>query len=223
MFDGGAIALRFLYPDSTTLVDYMELELPDCMSMQNMSHNYQYHVTPAPSSSRRTDTAMQTVRLVPHLPGRWSSDQRVLWLYPRIRCAAYALSVCGTARSYHTVCSRLRAAVPSRRVKSSVFVRYGQRLTPPPQTTGKSWCGPRTTRALCSSASSGSDFDWRLQRIDVVAAPVALAKPPKRLAPSLTWAPVDFFAPNSTAAGIAHSIAMFRAVGTSSNPPQSAS
>ena len=31
---------------------YMELELPDCISVQNMSHNYQYHVVPAPSSSR---------------------------------------------------------------------------------------------------------------------------------------------------------------------------
>jgi hypothetical protein len=92
MFDGGAIALRLLYPDSTVLVDFMELELPDCISMQNMSHNYQYHVMPAPFSSwLRTNTATHTIRLVPHIPGRWVSDQRVLWLYPRIRYAVHYL------------------------------------------------------------------------------------------------------------------------------------
>ena len=42
--------------------------------------------------------------------------------------------------------------------------------------------------------------------------------PPRRLAPSLTWAPIYFFAPNNTAAGIAHSIAMFRAVGMTTVP-----
>jgi hypothetical protein len=93
MFDGGAIALRLLYPDSTILVDFMELELPDCITMQNMSHSYQYRIIPAPSSSwLRTNTATHTIRLVPRIPGRWSSDQRVLWLYPRIRCAAHCLS-----------------------------------------------------------------------------------------------------------------------------------
>jgi hypothetical protein len=55
----------------------------------------------------------------------------------------------------------------------------------------------------------------------VVSTPLALAKPPRRLAPSLTWAPIYYFAPNSTAAGIAHSIAMFRAVGTASTPTRS--
>ena len=138
MFDGGAIALRLLYPDSTVLVDYMELELPDCMSVQNMSHNYQYHVVPAPSSRRlRTNTATHTVRLIPHLRGRWSSDQRVLWLYPRIRCAARGLPVRQACSVTLSVGHMFAAALRSR-VTSSTFVHYGHRLTRQPKTTGKS-------------------------------------------------------------------------------------
>ena len=154
----------------------MELELPDCITMQNMSLNYQYHVIPAPptSSSGRlqteTNTATRgTIRLVPHIPGRWATDQRVLWLYPRISCTA----------------------------PSSQIIKV---------------------RALRSEADATATDNWQTLNIDVVATPVALKTPPKRLAPSLTWADIYFFAANRTEAGIAHSIAMFRAVGMTTIP-----
>ena len=47
MFDGGTLSLRLLYPDSKLLVSFIELEMPDCMSVSNMSQNYKYSVVPA--------------------------------------------------------------------------------------------------------------------------------------------------------------------------------
>ena len=51
MFDGGTIAMRLMYPhpsESDMDVDFIELELPPCMVIQNYTRKYRYSVIPAP-------------------------------------------------------------------------------------------------------------------------------------------------------------------------------
>jgi hypothetical protein len=60
--------------------------------------------------------------------------------------------------------------------------------------------------------------NWQELQVSVVATPTPLANPPKRLAPSLTWAPTFHFAPNETAEGMEHSIRMFNNVGMTTIP-----
>lgn len=168
MFDGGAIALRLFYPDSKLDIAFMEAELPPCIVLQNTSRNYKYTVVSAPSQPD-PGSGTHRVRLLPTPAGRWSSAQRVLWLLPRISCAAH---------------------------------------------------GTKTIRVrpLLTEAFARETGNWQEIRANIVPIPTALAKSPKRLAPSLTWAPVYHFAPNETAAGIAHSIQMFRNVGMTTIP-----
>eukprot|EP01045_Picozoa_sp_COSAG04_P005318 COSAG04_NODE_245_length_18929_cov_6.708391_4_plen_3740_part_00 len=168
MFDGGTLSLRLLYPDSKMLVSFIELEMPDCMSVGNMSQNYKYNVIPAPTQAV-AQGGTSRVRLVPTMTGRWSSAQRVLQLWPHISCA----------------------------VPSSVSVKI---------------------RALRSADDASGDGNWQRLAVELVAPPTPLAQPPKRLAPSLSWAPTEYFAPNATTAGVAHSIKMFRAVGMTTIP-----
>lgn len=59
---------------------------------------------------------------------------------------------------------------------------------------------------------------WQPLDARVVATPRPLPSPPKRLAPSLTWTDIAHFAPNATAQGKAHSLAMFRALGLTAVP-----
>jgi hypothetical protein len=95
-FDGGAISMRLLYPDTKTPVQYVELELPSCMTVQNTSKNYKYTVSPAPSMSGGGHAGggggsggggSHRVRLTPYPVGSWASAQRNIWLHPLISCA----------------------------------------------------------------------------------------------------------------------------------------
>ena len=102
-FDGGAVSMRLFYPDTKTLVEFIELELPSCMAMQNVSKNYRYTVatvtegttgaTGGSSGDSGGGGGHYRVRLTPYPAGRWASDQRELWLHPLISCAAPSTQV----------------------------------------------------------------------------------------------------------------------------------
>jgi hypothetical protein len=109
MFDGGVINLNLMMPFSMEPVDYMEFELPSCMSLPNASdaNKYRYSVANVPSYSPSgdgggaawqqrpglanlsdtTNSDTYRVRLTAGQVGMWSSDQRTLQLWPRISCA----------------------------------------------------------------------------------------------------------------------------------------
>eukprot|EP01047_Picozoa_sp_COSAG01_P078467 COSAG01_NODE_14509_length_1445_cov_1.626300_1_plen_351_part_10 len=61
------------------------------------------------------------------------------------------------------------------------------------------------------SVSAPADGSWQELELKVVSPPVAPAVAPNRLAPSLTWAPSNFF--SATDDDMAHSLRMFRAIG----------
>lgn len=73
-------------------------------------------------------------------------------------------------------------------------------------------------RPLLTEAAAQLPDNWQELQVSVVATPTPLANPPKRLAPSLTWAPTFHFAPNETAEGMEHSIRMFNNVGMTTIP-----
>lgn len=72
-------------------------------------------------------------------------------------------------------------------------------------------------RPLLTEAHAEATDNWQRLEVDIVAVP-SIPSVPKRLAPSLTWAPAYHFAPNETAAGLAHSVQMFRNVGMTTIP-----
>ena len=169
------LRLSFLQPQSTVKIAHFELELPHCISLQNVSRpEVMYQVAASPSVQGAATPAaggqLNRVRLTPRIAGVWASEQRVLWLFPRISCAA-----------------------------------------PSAQTL-------RIRTLLSQSAGAPGEADWQELRVRVVPVPSGPAVPPKRLAPSLTWAPIYNFAPNDSAAGIAHSMRMFRSVGMTTMP-----
>ena len=71
-------------------------------------------------------------------------------------------------------------------------------------------------------AAGEDDRNWQQLMVQIVAQPRLTVPPPKRLAPSFSWSATEHFSPNSTAAGLAHSIGVFRAVGMTTIPQMAA-
>ena len=180
MFDGGTIALRLFFPGggcgSLTLAQFIEIELPTCITLANASRSeeYTYIVVHEVNEALTTESDdSYRVRLIPQTPGHWSFCEESVMIWPTITCDVPS-----------TTTINIRPVV-----------------------------GP-----VFNSTNENTGSQWQKLVVNVAAPPVALKSPPRRLAPSLTWADTSHFSPNQTAAGITNSIAMFRAVGMTTIP-----